>query len=145
MTLCAAPIKWIYIVPGKLQSDREFEFTEPHPIASLSLKEGDSMPLRCVSDGGYPEPYFTIAIDNRDVTDQFETTHLSDSTGPRGLRTIHFRSTCSISDFTVTSEDHGKTLQCTATVKDVGAASANVTLLVSCEFIINQFHVFLSK
>ena len=52
--------------------------------------------------------------------------------GPRGLRTVHFRSSVWNSEFVATSADDGRSLRCVASVADVDVASANVTLVVRC-------------
>lgn len=133
-TLCSAPIKWVHVLLDRGASEPGSIPSQPHPLVSLSLNESQSVPVRCVSDGGHPAPELKLTVGDRDITSQFETIHATEVRGPRGLRAVHFRSSCWTTSFTVTAEDHGKSLRCHAKIDDVGSVSSNVSLLVNCEY-----------
>jgi len=101
-------------------------------VVSLRLTEGRPVPIRCLSHGGHPAPRLTVYLDRLDITDQFEASHDTDVTGPRGLRAVHYRSSCWTKEFVTSSADDGRPLRCVASVAGVNVASANVTLIVRC-------------
>ena len=101
-------------------------------VVSLGLTEGRPVPLRCLSHGGHPAPRLTVYLGQLDITDQFEASHDTDVTGPRGLRTVHYRSSCWTRQFVTSSAHDGLSLRCVASVAEVDVAFANVTLSVRC-------------
>jgi len=132
--MCSVPIKYMYIVIDSNPLEQPSS-NDVHRLVSLNLTEGQSVPVRCVTSGGHPAPELSVTIDDRDITSQFETTHVTDVIGQRGLRTVHFRSSCWTPSFMVTSDDHGKYLRCTALVPGIKEPStANVSLLVNCKY-----------
>jgi len=134
----AAPVKWIYIVADR--SLTESSQSRPAPdaddgdtaVVSLGLTEGRPVPIRCRSHGGHPAPQLSVFLDRLDITDQFKASHETDVTGPRGLRTVHYMSSCWTKEFVTSSADDGHSLRCVASVAGVDVASANVTLIVRC-------------
>lgn len=124
-----APIKWLYIVLQRSFVDLET------PQLYLTLTEGRPVPLKCLSHGGYPPPEMTMFLGDRDITDRFRPSHTTDVTGPRGLRTIHSRTSCWSHDFTVSAADDGKTLQCVAVIAGIGMNSTNSTIYVNCKLL----------
>ena len=161
----AAPVKWIYFVADRSLTESAQRQSPTPPlggttdvggsgtaaIVTLGLTEGRPVPIRCLSQGGHPAPRLTVYLDRVDITDRFEASHVTDVTGPRGLRTVHYRSvrpsdtrdrrtddrvhyrsSCWTDEFMTSSEDDGRSLRCVASVADVDVASANVTLVVRC-------------
>jgi len=140
-----APVKWIYIEADRspteaVQSRQAAADTGTSAVVSLGLTEARPVPIRCLSRGGHPTPRLSIYLDRRDITDQFEASHDTDVTGPRGLRTVHFRSSCWNNEFVTWSTDDGRTLRCVASVAGVDVASANVTLIVRCTTLPSLFY-----
>ena len=135
----AAPVKWIYIVADRsltesLRSRSALDSDDGDTaVVSLSLTEGRPVPIRCLSHGGHPAPRLSVFLDRLDITDQFEASHDTDVTGPRGLRTVHYKSSCWTKQFVTSSPDDGRSLRCVASVAGVDVASANVTLIVRCK------------
>jgi len=143
--MCAAPVKWIYIVADRsltesLQTRPALDSSDSGggdgggtAVVSLGLTEGRPVPIRCLSHGGHPAPRLSVYLDQTDITNKFEASHDTDVTGPRGLRTVHYRSSCWTKEFVTSSADDGRFLRCVASVADVDVASANVTLIVRCK------------
>jgi len=102
----AAPVKWIYFVADRSLTESAQRQSPTPPlggttdvggsgtaaIVTLGLTEGRPVPIRCLSQGGHPAPRLTVYLDRVDITDRFEASHVTDVTGPRGLRTVHYRS-----------------------------------------------------
>jgi len=103
----AAPVKWIYFVADRSLTESTQRQSPPPPlgtvdvggtaaVVTLGLTEGRPVPIRCLSQGGHPAPRLTVYLDRVDITDRFEASHATDVTGPRGLRTVHYRSSCCV-------------------------------------------------
>lgn len=142
-------MKWIYIVADRsltesLQTrpatDAAGDDDDTAAVVSLGLTEGRPVPISCLSHGGHPVPRLSVYLDRLDITDQFEASHETDVTGPRGLRTVHYRSSCWTKEFVTSSSDDGRSLRCVASVAGVDVASANVTLIVRCT---TAFYLFI--
>ena len=131
-------MKWIYIVADRslttsLLSQPPLDADDGDTaVVSLGLTEGRPVPIRCLSHGGHPAPRLSVYLDRLDITDQFEAVHKTDVTGPRGLRAVHYRSSCWTKEFVASSADDGRSLRCVASVAGVDVASANVTVIVRC-------------
>jgi len=132
-------VKWIYFVADRSLTESQQSPAPPidgtdvgTAMVTLGLTEGRPVPIRCLSQGGHPAPRLSVYLDRVDITEQFEASHVTDVTGPRGLRTVHYRSSCWTDEFVTSSADDGRSLRCVASVADVDVASANVTLVVRC-------------
>ena len=138
-------MKWIYVVadrslteslqstPGSVDATDDDDDVAGGPaVMSLGLTEGRPVPVRCQSHGGHPAPRLSVYLDRLDITQQFVASHDTGVTGPRGLRTVHYRSSCWTKEFVTSSVDDGRLLRCVASVAGVDVASANVTLIVRC-------------
>ena len=132
-------MKWIYFVADRSLTESQRSPAPPsdstdtgRAVVTLGLTEGRPVPIRCLSQGGHPAPRLSVYLDRMDITDQFKASHVTDVTGPRGLRTVHYRSSCWTNAFVTSSAHDGRWLRCVASVADVDVASANVTLIVRC-------------
>ena len=94
-------MKWIYFVADRSLTESQQSPAPPidgtdvgTAMVTLGLTEGRPVPIRCLSQGGHPAPRLSVYLDRVDITEQFEASHVTDVTGPRGLRTVHYRSSC---------------------------------------------------
>jgi len=119
----------VYIVIERSYVDTDSQ------LLYMTLTEGQSVPLKCLSHGGYPQPSISILLADEDITSQFQTAHTTDLTGMRGLRTLHYRSSCWNDRFTPRAQDDGRVLRCVVHISGVGSNSTNVTLRVLCKYV----------
>ena len=106
------------------------------PVTSLTVHDGDSVSLRCVSRGGCPAPRLRVRIGYTEVTSSFRrTNHDVEVSGRRGLRRMMCGATLRTSKLVARRQYDELPVRCEAESKVVGAVVANYTqlvLLVQC-------------
>lgn len=106
------------------------------PVASLTVHDGDSVSLRCVSRGGCPAPRLRVRIGYTDMTSSFRrTNHDVEVSGRRGLRRMTCGATLRTSRLVARRQYDELPVRCEAESNVVDAVAANWTqliLLVQC-------------
>lgn len=72
--------------------------------------------LRCVAFGGYPPPDVQIFLGGRDISAQFDVTHVARLSGTRGLRVMHHAAERWTQRFMVGADDYGSRVSCLVSV-----------------------------
>jgi len=106
------------------------------PVTSLTVYDGDSVSLRCVSRGGCPAPRLRVRIGHTEVTSLFRrTNHDVEVSGRRGLRRLTCGATLRTSRLVARRQYDQLTVHCEAESSVEGAVAANRTelrLFVQC-------------
>jgi len=106
------------------------------PVTSLTVHDGDSVSLRCVSRGGCPAPRLRVRIGYTDMTSSFRrTNHDVEVSGRRGLRRMTCGATLRTSRLVARRQYDELPVRCEAESNVVDAVAANWTqliLLVQC-------------
>ena len=86
---------------------------ESRPVSLLTVKDGDSVSVWCVSRGGCPSPEMTIHLGDTDVAYVFQRTRQSvEMTGERGFRLLQCTSTRWTTTLKLREYHDGKSLRC---------------------------------
>jgi len=108
------------------------------PVTSLTVHDGDSVSLRCVSRGGCPAPRLRVRIGYTEVTSSFQrTNHDVEVSGGRGLRRMTCGATLRTSRLVAKRQYDQLPVRCEAESSVEGAVAANKTellLLVHCRY-----------
>lgn len=72
--------------------------------------------LRCIAIGGYPPPDLQLYVGRRDVTADFELTHVTRLVGTRGLRVMHHVTERWSHRFNVSAADDSSRITCVVSV-----------------------------
>ena len=107
------------------------------PVTSLTVHDGDTVSLRCVSRGGCPAPRLRVRIGHTEVTSSFRRTdHDVEVSGRRGLRRMTCGATLRTSSLVARRQFDQLPVRCEAQSSVLGAVAANSTqlvLLVQCQ------------
>jgi len=107
------------------------------PVTSLTVHNGDTVSLRCVSRGGCPAPRLLVRVGHTDVTSSFRrTNHDVEVSGRRGLRRMTCGATLRTSSLVARRQYDQLPVRCEAQSSVLGAVAANSTqlvLLVQCQ------------
>jgi len=109
------------------------------PVTSLTVRDSDTVSLRCVSRGGCPAPRLRMRIGHTDVTSSFRrSNHDVEVSGGRGLRRMTCGATLRTSSLVAKRQYDQLPVRCEAEPNVVGAVAANWTqlmLLIHCKYI----------
>ena len=89
--------------------------------------------IRCVAVGGYPPPALRLAVDRRDVTEQFALRSRATLSGKRGMRLMTYRTERVAVSFRPRADDHGARLKCIAAVQGLKPVVEYAALDVDCK------------
>ena len=108
------------------------------PVTSLTVHDGDTVSLRCVSRGGCPAPPLRVRIGYTEVTSSFRrTNHDVEVSGRRGLRRMTCAATLRTSSLVARRQYDELPVRCEAESSVVGGVAAlnstQLLLLVQCQ------------
>ena len=109
------------------------------PVTSLTVHDGDTVSLRCVSRGGCPAPPLRVRVGHTEVTSSFRrTNHDVEVSGRRGLRRMTCAATLRTSSLVARRQYDELAVRCEAESSrptvgaKVAANSTQLQLLVHC-------------
>ena len=109
------------------------------PVTSLTVHDGDTVSLRCVSRGGCPAPPLRVRVGHTEVTSSFRrTNHDVEVSGRRGLRRMTCAATLRTSSLVARRQYDERAVRCEAESSrptvgaKVAANSTQLQLLVHC-------------
>ena len=107
---------------------------EKPDVRTLTVIDGRSSKLCCLSEGWYPSPEMTVYVERRDVTALFAMRYEARLDGQPGLRQMRYTTERFTTDFVVNALDHGTYVKCIVAVPGLTSNFTSLRLNVVCKF-----------
>lgn len=108
-------------------SENEDDDDDAFPTA-FHLVENHPSRIRCISLGGYPPPRMELYIGHREVTYEFTFRNNVTLSGPRGIRTMTYRTERSANNYLPRADDNDQLMRCIALVPGLNPVIEITTL-----------------